>query len=96
VAAPGEGPAEWRHLIWDAVVAEHYAGAASSLFPEPSGNVRDPAAEENFPSLRAVVLDFELPTDPADDARFLRYGRASLLGLAGMPGVPPPEKPADK
>jgi eukaryotic-like serine/threonine-protein kinase len=96
VSATGQGPAEWRHLIWDGIVEEHYSGAASRLFPDPAGNVRDWTSEENFPPLRAVPLDFSLPTDAKDDAHFLRYGRASLLTLAGSPGVAPPEKAGEK
>jgi eukaryotic-like serine/threonine-protein kinase len=96
VAAPGQGPPEWRQLIWESLVEEHYGAAAAELFPEPTGNVRDWTSEENFPPFKAVALNFDLPTNPADDARFLRYGRASLLGLAGMPGVPPLDKSPDK
>jgi hypothetical protein len=96
VSVAGQGPAEWRHLIWDGIVEEHYAGAASRLFPDPSGNVRDWSSEENFPSLRAVPLTFDLPIDAKDDAHFLRYSRASLLTLAGSPGVAPPEKVSEK
>ncbi|HLH29293.1 MAG TPA: hypothetical protein VKW77_10270, partial [Acidimicrobiales bacterium] len=70
--------------------------AAAELIPESTGNVRDTSSAEGKPSLHAVAVTFELPTDPADDAHFLHYGRASMPALAGMPGVPPPEKPADK
>jgi serine/threonine protein kinase len=96
VAALNQGPPEWRHLIWDAAVDQRYGSAAGHLFPEPSGNVRDRVSEEGFPPLKAVSLEFELPTDPADDVHFLRYGRASLVALAGMPGVQPLEKNAAK
>ncbi len=95
VAAWGQGPPAWQRLVWDSVVGEHYGAAATGLFPDPTGNVRDWTSEESYPFLKAVALDFELPCDAADDARFLRYGRASLLALAGMPGVPP-EKSSDK
>jgi serine/threonine protein kinase len=96
VAAANQGPPEWRHVIWDAEVEQRYAGNLTRLFPDPAGNVRDLVSEEAFPPLKAVALEFELPTDPADDAHFLRYGRASLVALAGMPGVPPLEKAAGK
>jgi serine/threonine protein kinase len=96
VAALNQGPSEWRHLIWDAVVERHYGSGSTHLFPDPNGNVRDRVSEESFPPLKAVSLEFELPTDPADDAHFLRYARASLVALAGMPGVPPLEKSASK
>jgi serine/threonine protein kinase len=96
IAAPGQGPTEWRHLVWDAVVQEHYAGAAAELFPEPSGNVSDQAAEDCYPPLKAVAVEFDLPTDATDDAHFLHYSRASLVALAGMPGVRPADRPTVK
>jgi hypothetical protein len=76
--------------------ATRAAGTAAELLPESTGNVRDTASPEGNLSLQAVALNFELPTEPTDDAHFLRYGRASMPALAGMPGVPPAEKPADK
>jgi hypothetical protein len=92
VAAYGQAP--WHNLPWEAVIEESFRGQAPRLFPEPSGNVCDLAARESFPVLRAVPLNFDLPADPAADARFLRYGRDSVLTQAGSPGVPPPERTA--
>jgi hypothetical protein len=57
--------------------------------PETSGNVRDRASVEGSPSLHAVVCDFELPDEPADDRRFLLYPADNPLKRAGSPGVPP-------
>jgi hypothetical protein len=92
-AAYGQGPASWRHVTWDVAVQERFGGRMSELFPSPTGNVRDLVSREGFPQLDATSLNFELPTDPSDDARFLRYLKASLLGLMPEPpGVPPLEK----
>jgi serine/threonine protein kinase len=95
VAPYGKGAAGWQNLVWDEVVIDHFAGRAGQLFPEPTGNARDWTTQEAFPPLKAVALNFDLPTDAADDARFLRYTRASVLGLAGSPGVPPADAQAD-
>jgi serine/threonine protein kinase len=83
------GKAPWQELVWDAVVQDSFQGQASRLFPEPSGNVRDLSSQEKFPLLQALPLHFDLPTDTTDDARFLRYGRDSILLESGTPGVPP-------
>ena len=95
VAPYGKGAAGWQNLVWDEVVIDHFAGRAAELFPEPTGNVRDWTSREAFPPLKAAALNFDLPTDAADDARFLRYPRGSMLGLAGSPGVPPADPAAD-
>jgi hypothetical protein len=72
------------------VIQEHFKAKAEQLFPAPSGNVCDRTCQENFPSFNAVPLNFELPTDTTDDARFLRYTpEATLLIQAGSPGLPP-------
>jgi hypothetical protein len=94
VSAYGKGTPAWQHLMWEAVVEDHFHGQALQLFPEPSGNVRDGASQESYPQFKAVVpqVPFDLPTDRNDDARFLRYPRASILTMAGSPGVPPAEK----
>ena len=93
VSAYGKGTAAWQHLVWDAVVQDQFHGQASQLFPEPSGNYRDGTSQENYPLFKAFMLNFDLPVERNDDARFLRYSRASLLALASVPpGVPPAEK----
>jgi hypothetical protein len=90
LAAYGKGDAGWQHLVWDTVVQDHFKGKADQLFPAPSGNVCDRTCQENFPSLQPTTLNFELPVDAANDARFLRYtAEAALLIRAGSPGVPP-------
>ncbi len=90
VAPYGKGDAGWQHLVWDTVVQDHFKGKVEQLFPAPNGNVCDRTCQEHFPSFKAVALNFELPTDAADDARFLRYPpEAALLIQAGSPGVPP-------
>ena len=88
----GKGPADWQHLVWEAVVQDQFQGKAAQLFPDPSGNVRDETSQENYPLFKAVAMPFDLPTDRNDDSRFLRYSKASMLTLAGSPGVPPVEK----
>jgi hypothetical protein len=88
VAAPGQGPPEWRNLTWDALVEERFGSAAATVFPEPSGNVRDGTGEEDFPPVRAAALRFELPTDPSDDDHFLRFDQAGTPNGAGSPGTP--------
>jgi serine/threonine protein kinase len=90
VAPYGKGEAGWQHLVWDTVVQDHFNGKADELFAPPSGNVCDRTCQESFPSFKAATLNFELPTDAADDNRFLRYPpQATLLIQAGSPGVPP-------
>jgi eukaryotic-like serine/threonine-protein kinase len=90
VAAYGKGDAGWQRLVWDTVVQEHFKGKAEQLFAAPSGNVCDRTCQESYPLFKAVSLNFELPTDAADDARFLRYPpEATLLIQGGSPGVPP-------
>jgi serine/threonine protein kinase len=92
VAVYGKGAATWQNLVWEAVIQEHFQGKAGQMFPDPSGNVRDWTSQEGYPLFKAVALNFELPADANDDARFLRYSRASVLGMAGSPGVPPVER----
>jgi serine/threonine protein kinase len=92
VAAYGKGVAAWQNMVWDEIVQDHFQGKASLLFPDPSGNVRDWTSQEGYPLFKAVVVNFELPAERNDDARFLRYTRASMLTLAGSPGVPPADK----
>jgi hypothetical protein len=90
VAPYGKGDAGWQHLVWDTVVQDHFSGKVDELFAPPSGNVCDRTCQESFPSFRTAPLNFELPTDPTDDNRFLRYPpQAALLIQAGSPGVPP-------
>jgi hypothetical protein len=94
VGSARDNPA-WQNLVWDAVVLDHFKGKAQQLFPDPTGNARDLTSQESFPLFKATALNFDLPTDAGDDARFLRYTRASSpLILAGSPGVPPAEKPS--
>jgi serine/threonine protein kinase len=71
---------------------EGFAGEAGQLFAELSGNYRDDASTEGVPTLNTPVLRFALPTDPADDATFLRYPPGSEPAAAGSPGVPPAGK----
>jgi serine/threonine protein kinase len=92
VAPYGGGPVNWRNLVWDSVLQEHFQGRADQLFPDPTGNFRDWTAAEGFPLFKAIAHHFELPADANDDARFLRYPATSVLKLAGAPGVPPVEK----
>jgi serine/threonine protein kinase len=90
VAPYGKGDAGWQHLVWDTVIQDHFNGKVDELFAPPSGNVCDRTCQEGFPSFKAAALNFELPTDPTDDSRFLRYPpQATLLIQAGSPGVPP-------
>ncbi len=94
IAPYGKGDPAWQDLAWDGVVQERLGGRAGELFPEPSGNVCDWQSREGFPLLKASAHPFELPTDPADDNRFLRYPATSALAAAGSPGVPPVERGA--
>ena len=50
------GPAEWRDLIWEAVVQEHFKYQAAKVIPPPSGNERDARAREGFPPFDAAVV----------------------------------------
>jgi hypothetical protein len=56
VLAPASLPAEWRDLIWEAVVQEHFKYQAAKVFPPPTGNERDARAREGFPPFDAVVV----------------------------------------
>jgi hypothetical protein len=47
------------------------------------GNARDPASKEGNLPLEAAAIPFDLPTDPGDDARFVRYPPGLPLGQAG-------------
>ncbi len=76
-------------LIWDCRVLEHFPKGVSSLFPVPSGNVRDETSQERFPCLEAVPLRFDLNMDQSDEDRFLRYPADSPLLQHGSPGVAP-------
>jgi hypothetical protein len=61
------------------------------VFPILSGNVRssDPATKEDNLSLGSKAVQFAaLPTNPDDDATFLRYPRDSALAKAGEDGRP--------
>jgi hypothetical protein len=60
-------------------------------------NYRDLVSREGFPSLeaRGVANFLPLGADPADDADFLRYPRASGLSRAG-PDRTPVGAPAGK
>jgi hypothetical protein len=70
------------------------AGEAPLLFAA-AGNVRGPEVKEGDYPLQATVLNFTLPTDPQNDATFLRYPRSEPMVHAGVHqrpvGVPQPE-----
>jgi eukaryotic-like serine/threonine-protein kinase len=58
-------------------------------------NVRDPSCKEgNFP-LRCQDIPFNLPTNPTNDATFLRYSRANPLARAGIDQKPVGAPPVD-
>jgi serine/threonine protein kinase len=78
----------------DDLAARANAQQAAELLLEPSGNVCDRTSREGVPPLHAVAHPFELPTDPGDDAHFLRYAANSLLTLVGSPGIGPAEAAA--
>ena len=59
LAAYGGGAPAWRNLTWDAVVQEHFKYQAARVFPAPSGNERDAASREGFPSFDATVVPAE-------------------------------------
>ena len=63
---------------------------AATVFPTtPQSNVRDAASKEGNLSLQARQVDFPpLPTDPNDDAHFLRYPPSSPLARASLSGGP--------
>ncbi len=95
VQAPyGKGAPIWQNLIWESVVQEQFAGTARPIVPAPAGNVRLGGAD-GFPPLDSRSLPGlpALPTDPGNDAEFLRYPRTSPLATAGADkapaGVPP-------
>jgi hypothetical protein len=90
VAPYGKGDPGWQRLVWDQVLQDYFKGHAEQIFPAPTGNVCDRTCQESFPSFKASPLNFELPADASNDARFLRYTPdAALLIQAGSPGVPP-------
>jgi hypothetical protein len=68
-------------------------GRVWSPFRGPAGNFRDRASRDAFPFLRPQEFEVALPTDPKDDASFLRYSGDSPLRQAGTNkspvGVPP-------
>ena len=97
VAPPADGShLELTHNLFGRVEqlaqVEGFAGEAGQLFGESGGNFRDEATTEGVPTLNTPALVFTLPTDPADEATFLRYPAASALAAAGSPGVPPAKR----
>jgi serine/threonine protein kinase len=97
VAAPAAGAlvrGDW--LTWDRAVREQFAGPGPKLVLE--GNVsRGVDGGEGYPYVGPTVLweGLDLPTNPADNATFLRYRRGHQLATAGARGGPvgvPPEE----
>jgi eukaryotic-like serine/threonine-protein kinase len=88
IAPYGKGATTWQNLVWDSALLDRFQGKALSLFPEPTGNVRDWTSMEEFPPFKAVSVNFDLPTNEKDDAHFLRYPKDSPLTHAGSPGAP--------
>ena len=89
-----QGPGAWKNLVWDSLVQERLGERMPPLIPAPKGNIRGRGCIENYPLLEARTKEFTLPNDPtSDDAKFLRYPKASELfksGSNGSPvGVPP-------
>jgi hypothetical protein len=92
-ASYGEGPPLWRNLVWDSLVQEQFQGALRPIVPEPKSNYRDGNSQEGFPLLEARQRPVSLPTDPTDDAQFLRYPKDHALATDGINkspvGAPP-------
>jgi hypothetical protein len=61
---------------------------AAALVFHAAGNVRDAATNEGNLPTAASVMTFTLPTEPADDARFLRYPASDPLAHAGTQRKP--------
>jgi hypothetical protein len=85
----GQSNGPWVRLPWDSVIQRQLPGRASPILLTAKGNVRDYASAEGYPALEAHGGNLNLPTQPGDDAQFLRYPRTSPLVKVGSPGVPP-------
>jgi hypothetical protein len=57
VTAYGKGEPAWTRLIWEAVLHEQFKYQADQVFPPPSGNERDAASGEGFPSFEARIKE---------------------------------------
>jgi serine/threonine-protein kinase len=87
-------PAGWQDPGFNASGWPRVASCKVALLGvTAAGNACDRTGREGTLPLRATALDFTLPTDPADDAHFLRYPASSLLSQAG-PGRTPVGVPA--
>jgi serine/threonine protein kinase len=93
LAGYGEGLPLWKNLAWDSVVQERFQGNPRPIVAAPKNIFRDGGSQEGFPLLEARMRPVNLPTDPTDDAQFLRYPKdhpLATLGIDGSPvGVPP-------
>jgi hypothetical protein len=94
VRAPyGIGPAAAQSLNWDSVVRQRLPGYPSLQLLTAKSNYRDRDSREGFPVLDATPSPITLPTDPTNDAEFLRYAKSNFLSEAGPKrtpvGVPP-------
>jgi hypothetical protein len=89
----GRIPLAAQGLVWDSVVRQSVPGYPPLKLLAVKSNYRDLNSREGFPILNATPTAIALPTDPKDDAEFLRYPRGSLLFQAGPKktpiGVPP-------
>jgi hypothetical protein len=89
----GRGPLAGRSLVWDSVVRKGLPSYPSFKLLTSKSNYRDRDSQEGFPVLNATPTGITLPTDPTNDAEFLRYPRDSILSEAGPKktpvGVPP-------
>jgi serine/threonine protein kinase len=89
----GKGNPTWRNLVWDSVVRQRFPDGGRPIGLAPRANIRDRASAEGFPLVESRARDFTLPTNPDEDAHFLRYPKDSPLNEAGpakLPvGVPP-------
>jgi hypothetical protein len=90
----GKGPAEWKGLIWDAMLREQLHDATWPVLISARGNVRNQANAEGFPPLFSRLMTFTLPTDPTKDVQFLRYSLTSPLYEAGYSKAPVGAPPA--
>ncbi|MGL6073577.1 MAG: protein kinase domain-containing protein [Fimbriiglobus sp.] len=90
----------WRETIWDSAVDASLKGQAKKFKFTFGGNVRDYFSMEGFPVLESKRTTMTgamnrslLPTDPEDDATFLRYLEGSRWNTGGVTqgpvGVPP-------
>jgi tRNA A-37 threonylcarbamoyl transferase component Bud32 len=86
----------WDILVWDTVVQERYPPSGPQPIPVLAGSSGcERGTRFGYPILNIPVRDFAaLPTDPSNDAEFLRYPKTSPLNEVGpkkLPlGVPPP------